>query len=189
MILTLDSEYTAVLDACVLVPMPLCDTLLRLAEEPGLYRPLWSEGILREVSDALNTLGYTQEQRDRRLQAMRVAFPEATVDVTEEIIGAVTNLPHQKDGHVVAAAIQRNANVIITLNTKHFPAECLERYGILCHSPDDFLIHQYYLARDRVLDQLDYQASNIKQERLCLVKELRKAVPRFAQLVTTGKID
>jgi hypothetical protein len=53
MILTPDNEYSVVLDACVLAPMPLCDTLLRLAEEPGLYRPLWGEEILREVSDTI----------------------------------------------------------------------------------------------------------------------------------------
>jgi hypothetical protein len=49
LILTLDNEYAAVLDACVLVPMPLCDTLLRCAEDPGLFRALWSEQILEEV--------------------------------------------------------------------------------------------------------------------------------------------
>ena len=43
-------RYTAVLDACVLVPIALADTLLRVAEK-GLYRPLWSGRILAE--DAL----------------------------------------------------------------------------------------------------------------------------------------
>jgi hypothetical protein len=38
-------RYTAVLDACVLVPIALADTLLRVAEK-GLYRPLWSMRIL-----------------------------------------------------------------------------------------------------------------------------------------------
>lgn len=52
MILTPDNEYAVVLDACVLVPMSLCDTLLRLAEEPAMYRPLWSDEILAEVSRA-----------------------------------------------------------------------------------------------------------------------------------------
>jgi hypothetical protein len=56
MILTQDNEYAAVLDACVLVPMPLCDTLLRLAEDPAMYRPLWSEAILTEVATALRPL-------------------------------------------------------------------------------------------------------------------------------------
>ena len=40
-------RYTAVLDACVLVPIALADTLLRVAEK-GLYRPLWSDRILTE---------------------------------------------------------------------------------------------------------------------------------------------
>jgi hypothetical protein len=39
---------TVVLDACVLYPIILCDTLLRLAES-GLYIPRWSATILEEV--------------------------------------------------------------------------------------------------------------------------------------------
>ena len=188
MILTPDNEYSAVLDACVLVPMPLCDTLLRLAEEQGLYRPLWGEKILQEVSSALGKLGYTQAQQDRRIQAMGLAFPEAIVDVPEEIVGALKDLPDQKDCHVLAVGIVRNAHAIVTLNKKHFPPECLEKHGILCQNPDDFLIHQYHLARERVLDQLDYQAANIRQERACLVRELERVAPNFAKLVTTGKV-
>jgi hypothetical protein len=44
-------RYTAVLDACVLVPIALADTLLRVAEK-GLYRPLWSDRILTEAREA-----------------------------------------------------------------------------------------------------------------------------------------
>ena len=44
-------RYTAVLDACVLVPIALADTLLRVAEK-GLYRPLWSGRILAEAQGA-----------------------------------------------------------------------------------------------------------------------------------------
>jgi hypothetical protein len=42
---------TAVLDACVLVPIALADTLLRVADK-GLYRPLWSMRILAEAQAA-----------------------------------------------------------------------------------------------------------------------------------------
>lgn len=47
MILNQDNEYTALLDASVLVPMALCDTLLRLAEGPAQYRPIWSDKYFR----------------------------------------------------------------------------------------------------------------------------------------------
>jgi hypothetical protein len=39
------ADYRVVLDACVLIPMPLADTLLRMAEEPRLYLPRWSQMI------------------------------------------------------------------------------------------------------------------------------------------------
>ena len=47
------NDFTVVLDACVLAPMPICDTLLRLAEEPSFYIPKWSGHILAEVRSTL----------------------------------------------------------------------------------------------------------------------------------------
>jgi len=41
------AHYAAVLDACVLVPIALADTLLRIAERE-LYRPLWS-GVFADL--------------------------------------------------------------------------------------------------------------------------------------------
>ena len=186
MILTPDNEYAAVLDACVLYPMPLCDTLLRLAEDPAFYRPLWSDEILREVGEKLVKKGYSEEQRDRRINIMRQHFPEALVDVPEELIRSISTIPDLQDCHVLGAAILSHANVIITQNTKHFPREYLNKYGVLCHNADDFLIHQYYLGPEQILEKLDEQASAIKQERCALIQNLAKAVPKFAKLVMTG---
>ena len=44
------ADYRVVLDACVLIPMPLADTLLRMAEAPRLYLPRWSQAIMDEVT-------------------------------------------------------------------------------------------------------------------------------------------
>ena len=44
------SARPVVLDACVLVPMPLADTLLRLAAGPRLFLPKWSDQIMVEVT-------------------------------------------------------------------------------------------------------------------------------------------
>lgn len=38
------TRFTAFLDACVLVPIAPCDTLLRMAD-CGAFRPLWSEQV------------------------------------------------------------------------------------------------------------------------------------------------
>jgi len=60
------SQYVAILDACVLAPMPIVDTLLRLAEEPSFYAPKWSTHILQELERTLKgKFGYSPEQVQR----------------------------------------------------------------------------------------------------------------------------
>jgi predicted nucleic acid-binding protein len=166
MILTPDNEYAALLDACVLVPMPLCDTLLRLAEEPAFYRPLWSEEILREVGDALEKkLQVTTAQRERRIRFMNDNFPESLIAVPPDLLKVFDCMPDQNDRHVLAAAVCGHANAIVTQNTKHFPQACLDQYGVLCQTPDDFLIHQFHLHPPLILEKLDVQAAAIGQSR------------------------
>jgi hypothetical protein len=75
--LSTPNQYIALLDACVLAPMPLCDLLLRLAEVPAFFVPRWSAEILQEVSATLKRFGYSDEQAERRLIAMRSAFEDA----------------------------------------------------------------------------------------------------------------
>jgi predicted nucleic acid-binding protein len=184
MILTQDNEYAAVLDACVIVPMPLCDTLLRLAEDPAMYRPLWSETILREAGDALEAkLKLTPEQRKRRICAMTKAWPEATVNIPSDISCSLDGIPDERDKHVLAAAICGHANAIVTQNVKHFPQTYIEGFGILCQTPDDFLVHQFYLGPAQVLEKLDAQAIGINKSRPEIINKLRKMVPKFIALV------
>jgi predicted nucleic acid-binding protein len=184
MLFTQENEYSAVLDACVLVPMALCDTLLRLGEEPAMYRPLWSEQILTEVAKVLQSeFQRSSEQVSWRLGQMRLAFPEATVRVPAELLKAADCIPDKDDRHVLAAAILGHANVIITQNTKHFPAECLAKFGVLCQTPDEFLIHQYHLSPQIVLDKLDDQGAGIAQSRAFVIESLKVCVPGFCALL------
>jgi predicted nucleic acid-binding protein len=185
MILNQDNEYSAVLDACVLVPMPLCDTLLRLAEEPMLYRPIWSNEILQEVDKALSKFDIPEDKRKRRLDFMRAAFPEASVTIPGSLVNSLTCIPDEKDRHVVAAAIRGHAHVIVTQNIKDFPEAALQEYDLLRHTPDDFLVHQFHLNPGRVLETLDSQAANIRTERVQVLEYLKPIVPNFAALISS----
>jgi predicted nucleic acid-binding protein len=184
MIFTQGTEYSAVLDACVLVPMSLCDCLLRLAEEPAMYRPLWSEQILTEMGKALRTkLHRSATEVVWRKQQMKQAFPEAMISVPSELSRAVDCIPDEDDRHVLAAAIMAHANTIVTQNTKHFPKSCLEKFGVLCQTADDFLIHQYHLSPQLVLDKLDDQGAGISQDRAYVVASLRASADGFCKLL------
>src|SRR5437016_3497512 len=184
-----DNECAVVLDACVLVPMPLCDTLLRLGEEPKpLYRPLWSEEILCEVRRALaGKLNRSPQQCERRIQAMRTAFPEAVVTFPSDFVKALECVPDPNDRHVLATAIHGRADAIITQNTKHFPAECLQQYAIRCQNPDDFLMRQFYLSPAQVLEKLELQAAAIHENSAYIVKSLKKMAPQFAELIVSAQ--
>jgi len=133
-------SFRVVLDACVLVPYLLCDVLLHLAED-DLYDPLWSADILDEVQRTLvNKLGVEPGRAGRRIGRMQQAFPHAEVDDYRPLIHAMTNDP--KDRHVLAAAVSGDADLIVTANTKDFPASALEMYGLSAVHPDDFLLDQ-----------------------------------------------
>jgi predicted nucleic acid-binding protein len=186
MILTPNNEYAVVLDACVLIPMPLMDTLLRLAEEPSLYRPLWSDPILQEVGNCLEQkLRYTPEQVSKRLTVMREHFPEAIIPIPPNLLASLQCMPDPNDRHVLAAAIRGHANAIVTLNIKHFPEGCIREYDLVVQHPDEFLAHQFHMNPDLVLEKLDAQAAAIKKDREAVIALLRKRVqaPNFADLV------
>lgn len=150
------NQYVAVLDTCVLAPMRLADTLLRLAEEPEFYAPRWSEDILTELRRTLLNFGYSPAQVDHRIEQMEATFPEAKVSGYSSLVDSMKNDP--SDRHVLAAAIRCGANAIITNNKKHFPSDQLAEYSLECINADDFLRHQYHLDPDTFIDILQQQA-------------------------------
>lgn len=119
------ADYSAILDACVILPMPLADTLLRMAESPRLYLPKWSNDIMAEVSRNLQgKWNKTAEQAKHREDALRAHFPEAWIEGYEVLIPVMSN--DAKDRHVLAAAVSSGTKLIVTYNVKHFPPSALD---------------------------------------------------------------
>lgn len=174
------NQYVALLDTCTLAPMPVADTLLKLAEEPAFYTPKWSPDILIELRATLGKFGFSVEQIDCRLRRMESAFPEALVEGYQALIPSMKNDP--KDRHVLAAAIKCGANCIVSANKKHFPNEALVPFDIECLTADDFLQHQYHLNPDLFIGVLKQQAADIKWT---LPQLLSKHVPGLATLIVT----
>ena len=176
-------NFPVVLDTCVLVPMALADLLLRLAEEPRLYLPRWSPDILAELTRTLqHRLNLSREQISHRVSEMQRYFPEALVDGYQPLIASMTN--HPKDRHVVAAAIRTQAQLIVTLNRKDFPAESLSPWGIEAVGPATFLISLFDLDPRIVWQRLEQQAIDTQRSPAALLEALRRDVPSFVDYVT-----
>ncbi len=171
-----------VLDADVLVPMALCDTLLRLARV-GAYDPLWSTRILEEVRTTLvSDLGIPADKADHRIQQMLVAFTAATVadDRIAELEPSMTN--DAKDRHVLAAGVAGGAALIVTRNVRDFPASACEVHGIEAVRPDDFLLGQFGRDPNTVRDALARQRADLTNPPMStndLLEVLRTWAPRF----------
>ena len=174
------------LDACVLVPIALADTLLRLAEA-DLYRPLWSRRILDEMVWAVEEIhpDLAGGPASKRAQVMDAAFDDACVTGWEPLVAGIT-LPDPDDRHVVAAAQRGRADLIVTANLRDFPPELMEHSGIEVQSPDEFLMNQLDLDPGRVIGTLHEQAAAANNPSMTFEELLailaKCGVPGFAGL-------
>ena len=132
-------RLTALLDANVLYPASIRDVLLRLADQ-YLYKPLWSADINEEwIRNLLeNRPGLPVDKVDRIRVIMDEHFPNAAVTGYQSLIEKI-DLPDPDDRHVLAAAIHGQADVIVTLNLRDFPADRLAPYALEARHPDTFI--------------------------------------------------
>src|SRR5688572_12357053 len=108
------APFIVVLDANVLFPFTLRDTLLRAAAA-DFYQLRWSAQILGEMTSNLVSSGtMTADKAARLRRTMENVFPEAAVTGYEALVPSMKN--DEKDRHVAAAALKAGAQVIVTAN-------------------------------------------------------------------------
>jgi predicted nucleic acid-binding protein len=176
------ADFLAVLDACVLIPAALRDTLLRLAEAPRLYVPRWSEEIVAEtVRNLEGRIGLSKAKTDYLVGQLRKHFGDSWVTGDEPLIDRMGN--HPRDRHVLAAAVKCGAQAIVTYNKRDFPVAATEPWGIEICGPSAFLKYQYDLNPPAVIDRLHAQARNLGRTLAEQLAVLRKAAPAFVDAI------
>jgi hypothetical protein len=177
-----EPAIAVVLDANVLYPAALRDTLMRSAER-GLYRPRWSALILDELARNLIEDGRSDEARTQRMIAdMRRYFPGAEVQVAEELIATMTNAA--EDRHVLAAAVSSGAALIVTENLKDFPESALSPHGVEALSPDEFLGQLLNVDPMLMAQVLREQVADLINPPLTVqdvLKQIALQAPRFSE--------
>jgi predicted nucleic acid-binding protein len=131
-------RFTVVLDTNVLVGALTRNMLLSLAED-GLFRARWSQTTLhQEFERTFVKLYGDADIAARQRRNIETAFPEGLVREDTGLMSGLM-LPDPDDRHVLAAAIQTKAALIVTQNLKDFPPESLKPHEIEALSTDDFL--------------------------------------------------
>jgi predicted nucleic acid-binding protein len=159
----------------------LADILLRSAEAE-LYRLAWSDDILTEVEWNLAHDGLTtKEGAQRRVTAMREAFPTAIVHGYHPLVEMMPNNP--KDRHVLAAAVIAKVRFIVTSNLRHFPAHALVPHRIEAMTPDDFLLRLDSINGAAMATIVHDQAADLRRPPMTALEVLERLslhTPRFA---------
>lgn len=175
------APFRVIVDACALISMTLCDTLLRAAAA-GYFQIYWSEEILEETRrNLVSKLGLTEEKAAKRCMAMSNYFPEAMVTGYKPYADTMENDP--KDRHVAAAALKAGAQVIVTSNLRDFKKL---PEGIEAQDPDEFLCSLFDLNPSRMVALVKAQAAALKQPLVTLEQllgGLATVVPRFAAAI------
>lgn len=156
------THFTVLYDANVLYPAPLRDLLMQLALQ-DIYLARWTDEIHDEWIN--NLLQHRPDLKLETLQRTREMMNSHVRDclVTDyQPLIAGLQLPDPSDRHVLAAAIKAGANVIVTYNTRDFPATQLEPFGIEAQHPDDFLVYQFDLHKAAVCKGVQLQRSSLK---------------------------
>lgn len=177
----------AVIDSCVIFGMPLCDTILRAAEQ-NLYRIVLSQKILEDATRNMVIKGRLKPDRKQYYQQQILnAFPDRFVEAPPNLTEAMTNA--ESDRHVTATAIASQASYIVTFNLKDFPITSLVKYDLEAIHPDRFLELLCDRWGEKRLYRLICQQSNALQNppispELLLNKLARQKCDRFrARLV------
>jgi broad specificity polyphosphatase/5'/3'-nucleotidase SurE len=122
-------------------------------------------------------MSYSPTQAERRITAMESAFEDANVTGYESLAVSMTNDP--KDRHVLAAAV-RCAHAIVTSNVKHFPTESVKPYNVNVLTPDEFLMHQFHLNQELLMEKIGQQARARGVSTYDLLRRLGGQAPGFA---------
>ena len=182
--------FPVLLDSCVLYPYELRDLLLEIAHE-HLYRVHWSPQILEDtVRNLIADARTTPERASRFCAQMERAFPEALVKPPSGLADQLGCDPG--DRHVLAAAIAAKAELIVTLNVRHFPAVVLEPLGIDTVTPDQFLCNLLDLAPGAIhgcLETIAARQRNPARTAQALLQILSRQAPTFASRCMEFQID
>lgn len=181
------SGFIVLFDACVLYQAPVRDLVIELGIA-DLYRAKWTHQIHDEWISSLihNRPDLSKDRLEKTRQLINQSIDDCLVENYEPLADRL-DLPDVDDRHVFAAAIQAKAQIIVTYNTKDFPASYLYSFGIEVQHPDTFFLNQIDLQQSVFLGVVKRIRLSLRrppktpQEYLDILR--RQALPKTAEFL------
>ena len=174
------------LDTCVLVPSHIRSILIRLAEH-NLFFPLWSEKIFEEWEF------FVSKNRIECIDSTRIEILLMKSDWKSSLVPSDITLeetlflPDEDDRHVLASAINGDAQLLLTNNLKDFPSRVLVKFGIIPRNVDSFLLELFFDHPEIVksIIQKVFDSNNGKSLNTYFKKSVLKRydLPRLAKAI------
>jgi hypothetical protein len=130
-------------------------SLLVEAKWTHLIQAEWLRNVLKNRPDL------DRAQLERTQALMNLAVPDALVEGFEDWVDML-HLPDPDDRHGLAAAIQAQASVIVTMNLKDFPEEVLEPFGVEAVHPDTFFLRLLKQNPGAIINAFRLQRESMK---------------------------
>lgn len=128
------------------------------------YAPKWSALIHEEWirNLLLNRPDLSRETLEGTRDMMQSAVLNALVEGFEPLMPTLS-LPDAGDRHVLAAAIEGGADVLVTWNLKDFPPQNLAAFGLVAQTPDEFIHELMNFDEERVVLAIRRQRALLKK--------------------------
>ena len=158
---TPSAPLVILLDANLLYPFHLRNLLIQFGVE-RLLDVRWTDAIHDEwIGNLIADGRATRERLMRTLDIMCRVLPKADVRGYEHRIAGLI-LPDAGDRHVLAAAIEADASVLLTFNLADFPHASLAAHGVVARDPDDFLCELHASDPEAVEAAVDAARNNLR---------------------------
>ncbi len=170
------------LDASVLYPAPLRDLWMNLALL-DVIQARWTSEIHTEwIRNVLkNRPDLTRSQLERTQTLMDFHVRDALVTGYEHLQTGL-QLPDPNDCHVLAAAIQARAKLLVTSNLKHFPNDYLVSFSVMAWHPNQLVL---YLLKTNPTGLL----AGLRQQRATLRNPPITTLQMLKMLTKVGLVD
>jgi len=174
-------------DANIFYSILMTDLVLSLGEV-GLFRPRWTDEIHEEwIRNLLEDQPQrTREELERRRAFMDQAIGHDLIENYERHIESLS-LPDPHDRHVLAAAIEAGAEILLTYNLRDFPEPVVAAYGVSVLHPDAFLRRVALEEAETVLSVIEEMRVKRKRPEMSqaqlLEKLARLSIPGFVRML------